>query len=260
MARAPDAAGHGRPDRPDPSDRPDIDVEEQVRRLRDDFGMILREDFGPLVHRPDEDPALEEALRVPYYALLYNANVVPEGIIAQRGRLEGSLAIDVQMRQAGLQPALARSRMIAKVLCSAWDEVGAITAIQPLEWDDIALTGTFAIEVAEGQASGDSLVSVTGGDLGAVLEAVLEVVRPVGVGFAVSRDPVALRDDPGSGWRWVHAVDPEERTGDFAELAGELSLEVLALLLKAPEGSCGPLTMVPDSYLDVPGIDAGGGR
>ncbi|MGY5765668.1 hypothetical protein ACXET9_10750 [Brachybacterium sp. DNPG3] len=234
--------------------------DEQVRRLRDDFGMRLREDFGPLVHRPQEDPALAEALRVPYYSLLYNANVVPEGVVAQRGRLEGSLAIDVQMRRAGLQPALARSRKIATVLCSAWGEDGAVTAIHPLEWDDIALTGTFAIEVADGQRSGDSLVSVTGGDLGAVLEAVLDMIRPEGVGFAISRDPVALRDDPGSGWRWVHAIAPEEATGDLAELAGEVSLEVLALLLKASEGSCSPLTMVPDGYLDVPGIDADGRR
>lgn len=111
------------------------------------------------------------------------------------------------------------------------------------------------IEVASGRGSGDSLATVAGGDLSAVLEAILDAVRPPGTAFAISRDPVDLRDDPTSGWRWVHPVRPEDAIEDFTTLLRDAAFEVLTLLVSSPEGSCRPLKSIPEWYVDLPGLD-----
>lgn len=242
-------ASSARPGRRAP--RPD----DQRQHLADAFGLRLRPDAGELAERSRPGPALEEALAVPYYALLYNANVVPRDAVAQRGRLTGVLGLDVVVQEPVAAAAVARAESLARVLMEEFDAAGAVFAIQMLAWDEAERSGTLAVEVASGRGSGDSLARVERGDLGAVLEALLEAVRPPEAAFAISRDPVDLRDDPTSGWRWVHPVRPEESIEEFTTLLRDTALEVLTLLVSSPEGACRPLKTVPDWYVDVPGLE-----
>lgn len=232
--------------------------EEQLEHLRDRFGLDARPGARPLAHREHADPALAEALEVPHYAWLYNANVVPREAHAQHGRLEGALAVDVGVpRRAGVTGAAAaieRSQLLARVLMAQFEAPGAVYSIQALAWEEEAASGTLVVEVASGRGSGDSLARVEDGDLGPVLEAVLDAVRPPGTAFAISRDPVDLRDEPASHWRWVHPVVPEDRIEEFATLARDTAFEVLTLLVGSAAGSCRPLKTVPDWYVDVPGL------
>lgn len=228
---------------------------EQLAHLAERFGLVVCPDAGAMAERVPSTPALAEALEVPYYSHLYNANVVPREAVAQRGLLDGVIALNVQIDAQDVTAAVARSQLIARVAMACYDAPGAIISIQPLEWNPQTASGTLAVEVASGRGSGDALAPVTGGDLGAVLEAVLDAVRPPDVAFAISRDPVDLRDDPRSGWRWVHPVTPEERIEEFTVLARDMAFEVLALLVRAPEGTCRPLKSVPSWYVELPGLE-----
>lgn len=228
---------------------------DQLQHLAARYGLAPRPEAAPLAERPRPSPGLAGALVVPYYALLYNANVVPREAVAQKGRLGGVLAVDVTVHDRRVEAVIDRAERIARVLMAEYDAAGAVFAIQSLEWDQAAGEGTLVIEVASGRGSGDSLATVAGGDLSAVLEAILDAVRPPGAAFAISRDPVDLRDDPTSGWRWVHPVRPEDAIEDFTTLLRDAAFEVLTLLVSSPEGSCRPLKSIPEWYVDLPGLD-----
>ena len=207
--------------------------EQQAEQLRDRFG--LREQTGfPPVTRPHTDPALAEALAVPFYSLLYTANVVPREAAAQRGRLERSLALNVGVPRrrgaSGARCAVERSQLMARVLMAQFDAPGAVFDVQALEWDEATDSGTLAIEVASGRGAGDSLARIEGGRLDGVLEALLDAVRP----------------EPQSAWRWVHPVVGEEKVEEFATLARDTAFEVLTVLVGSAPGSCRPLKTVPD--------------
>ncbi len=57
------------------------------------FGLVLRRDAGELARRERTDRATAAALAVPYYALIHHGNVVPRQALAQRGRLDGVVAV-----------------------------------------------------------------------------------------------------------------------------------------------------------------------
>ena len=230
--------------------------EQQAEQLRDRFG--LREQTGfPPVTRPHTDPALAEALAVPFYSLLYTANVVPREAAAQRGRLERSLALNVGVPRrrgaSGARCAVERSQLMARVLMAQFDAPGAVFDVQALEWDEATDSGTLAIGGASGRGAGDARARIEGGRLDGVLEALLDAVRPEGIALTISRDPVDLRDEPQSAWRWVHPVVGEEKVEEFATLARDTAFEVLTVLVGSAPGSCRPLKTVPDWYVDLPG-------
>lgn len=231
---------------------------EQLDHLADRFGHGLRPDFGPLAERSHGPRALDAALEVPYYSLLHSGNVVPRTAIAQRGRLLGVIALNVGVTGMDAPQMIAHAQTLARVLMAEYDAFGAVYSIQQLEWDETSGEGTLAIEVATGRGIGDSLASVHDGDLTPVLEALLAAVRPAETAMAITRDPVDLRDDPASRWRWIHPVRPQLHLEEFGELHRAMAFEVLSALVQVPDHAIRPLTSVPSCYVDLPGLDSAG--
>lgn len=236
------------------------DETEQLDHLADRFGLHLRPDFGPLAERHGAPAAVDRALAIPFYALLHSGNVVPREAIAQRGRLIGSLALNVAVPQPGPARADAldvarHAQTLARVLMAELDAFGAIYSVQTLDWEPTTGNGILAIEVATGRGVGDSLAPVRQGDLSTVLNALLEAVLPGAAALAVTRDPVDLRDDPQSSWRWIHPIVHAAHSAEFETLHREMAFEVLSTLVQSPDGSCRPLKSVPRCYLEVPGLE-----
>lgn len=71
-------------------------------------------------------------------------------------------------------------------------------------------------------------------------------------GLAVVRDPVAVREDPATAWRWLVPLREAGSREGFEELHRRMSFEVLRNLVAAPERELAPLKSVPAWYVDLP--------
>ncbi|MFC7375157.1 hypothetical protein ACFQRD_07755 [Brachybacterium sp. GCM10030268] len=225
---------------------------EQREHLALRFGLILRRDFGPLAVREGASSEVRRALAVPYYSLLHHANVVPRAATAQRGRLIGSIAVQVDAAGLSARAVSARAEQIARVLIAEYDAHGIIYGVRATTWDSAAGTGRVDLELAS-SADVPSQHAVTGGDLTPVLTAMLEAVRPAGTELAVVRDPFDVREQPASSWRWVFPIRSGEAVEEFHDLHREMSFAVLSRLVTAQPRDLRPLKSVPAHYVDLPG-------
>lgn len=224
---------------------------EQREHLALRFGLILRRDAGPLADRIVRSAGLRRALAVPYYSLLHNGNAVPREAVGQRGRLQGTLALQVGAVGLSAAGVSAHAEHLARMLLEEHAAHGAVYGVRALVWDPVE--GAGVVEVDASTATGGlTRLPVSGGDLTPVLEVLLAAVLPPGTAGVVVRDPVDISDDPGSWWRWAFPVRSHEAADEFLDLHRQMSFAVLRALGGVPSHELRPLKTVPDWYVDLP--------
>lgn len=212
------------------------------------FGLGLRRPAGPSAERPRPGPSLRRALAVPYYGLLHHGNVVPRAAPAQRGRLRGVLAVQVPAPGSTIDQVIEGAERIARVLMAELEAPGAVYSVRAADGDQP--TGRHLLVVdAAASAGGPMEVPLPDDDLDPLLRALFRTVEDRAGDLAIVRDPVAVREDPGSLWRWLVPLRDAGSAEEFAELHRRMSFEVLTALVGAEQRELAPLKSVPSWYL-----------
>ncbi|MFJ6042184.1 hypothetical protein [Brachybacterium paraconglomeratum] len=215
------------------------------------FGLVLRRDAGELARRERTGRAMAAALAVPYYALLHHGNVVPRQALAQRGRLDGVVAVRLPGPGADAAEVTGCAELIARVLMAEHEARGAVYSIRTERWDATTGEGLLRIDAASA-LGGPTDVPIADGDLDPLLHALFRTVDPHGRGLAIVRDPIAVREYPATTWRWLVPLREQSSLEEFAELHRRMSFAVLTALVGAPPRDLAPLKSVPDWYVDLP--------
>lgn len=136
---------------------------EEREDLAPRFGLVLRRDAAELARRERTGRATAAALAVPYYALLHHGNVVRQAL-AQRGRLDGVVAVRLPGPGAGAAEVTGCAELIARVLMAEHEAHGAVYSIRAERWDATTGEGLLRIDAASA-AGGETDVQIADGDL-----------------------------------------------------------------------------------------------